>query len=41
MWDEANKKALEIVSSTPGAQYVSPFDDPLIWSVFCVILYSV
>ena len=31
VWDDANKKALEIASSIPGAQYISPFDNPLIW----------
>lgn len=30
-WDDANKKALEIISSDPTAKLVHPFDHPHIW----------
>eukprot|EP01116_Phalansterium_solitarium_P010710 TRINITY_DN2583_c0_g1_i1.p1 TRINITY_DN2583_c0_g1~~TRINITY_DN2583_c0_g1_i1.p1 ORF type:complete len:207 (-),score=40.13 TRINITY_DN2583_c0_g1_i1:92-664(-) len=30
-WDDANDLALKIVAETPGAAYVHPFDDPIVW----------
>lgn len=31
VWDEAHEKALELVAQREGAQYIHPFDHPLIW----------
>ncbi|BAM82624.1 similar to serine dehydratase [Cyanidioschyzon merolae strain 10D] len=32
VWDETNRKALEVVERSSGALYVHPFDHPLIWT---------
>ena len=31
VWDESEKKALELSRTLPGAFYVPPFDHPLVW----------
>ncbi|KAL3931063.1 MAG: hypothetical protein SGBAC_011481 [Bacillariaceae sp.] len=31
-WNEADTLARELVAKTPGTKYVSPYDDPLLWT---------
>eukprot|EP00980_Cylindrotheca_fusiformis_P004668 scaffold992_cov116-Cylindrotheca_fusiformis.AAC.3 len=40
-WNEADKLARELVDADPGSKYVSPFDDPLLWTGHSTIVDEV